>query len=719
MQNFTAADLAQTTLASLAFGLFLLPTGYLLGLASNLFGMRGRSGAEKLLFAVPFSVATTPILAVLLTRISSYPVTLAFFLLLALISLFTLVRDLPQAPALLARAQRSTWIFLGLTLVWFLLVQFSLADLQIGQHLYVNYVAYDHSVRVPLVDAAARTGVPPHNPFYGLGASPVLRYFYYWYVVCALPVRLFGLPAKACLDASVFWSGLAVAALIPLYLKHFFGEREALRKKSLIGVALLSVTGLDLFAYLVWARHYHAVIPDMEWWDNNQVTSWMGSLLWVPHHVASLTACMAGLLALSTIEEASPVSQTAWAVLLAGLAFASAAGLSVYVVFAFAIFLVAWTVLTVAEKRVRSFAAYLACGALSLLLSLPYLLDLLSKSVSGAAGPRAALSTGGDRFAFVAIRDFQPGLAMLSGLGVQASWLLELSKLPTLVFVYLIEFGFFALIVPLAWRRRRESGEGPSRQQRMAWLLLAVCVVVLSLVKSDTSGCNDLGWRGMLVVQFLLLVWAAPVVYEVFFGTAPAVSATPWRNARWLKISLACTLAVGFAGSALQLTLLRVYAPLTDAGKLRRSETTLGAPGFGSRTFWLRDGLNRVNSLASPTASVQYNPVGDEVLITHLYSTRQAALGDEGCGAAFGGDADRCRQALPVFAALFNGPEVARGLDLDRVCNVFQLNLLLATDADPVWQDPGSWVWTRQTLLANPAVRAIPCGSAGNIVSSR
>ena len=46
MLNFTVADLIQTTYATLAFALFLLPTGYLLGLASNMLGMRGRSAVE-------------------------------------------------------------------------------------------------------------------------------------------------------------------------------------------------------------------------------------------------------------------------------------------------------------------------------------------------------------------------------------------------------------------------------------------------------------------------------------------------------------------------------------------------------------------------------------------------------------------------------------------------------------------------------------------------
>ncbi len=179
MHNFTAADLVQTTWATFAFALFFLPPGYLLGLASNVFGMRSRSAAEKVLFSVAFSVAATPILAVLLTRISSYKLTLAVFLLLALISLLTVVRQLPLPAGFFSGIRRSTWILLGMMLAWFLVVQLSLADLQMGHRLYVSLAFFDHSIRVPLVEAAARGGVPPGNPFYGLGKVPVLRYFYY------------------------------------------------------------------------------------------------------------------------------------------------------------------------------------------------------------------------------------------------------------------------------------------------------------------------------------------------------------------------------------------------------------------------------------------------------------------------------------------------------------------------------------------------------------
>jgi len=702
MQNFTIADLVQTKLATLALALFLLPPGYLLGLASNAFGMRSRSAAEKILFSAAYSVAITPILAVLVTRLSSYKVTIAFFLVLAVISIATLVRQLPLPAGFLSRVQRSTWILLGMMLAWFVVVQFSLADLQIGHRLYVNYVAYDHSVRVPFVEAAARTGVPPLNPFYGLGEAPVLRYFYYWYVVCALPMRLFGLSAKACLSASVFWSGVGLASIIPLFLKYVLYETENLRKKTVIGIALLTVTGLDILPFAYLGLRLHLWLGDIEWWEPNQVTSWLGSLLWVPHHVASLTACMAGLLMLSSIDEASSPGQRIWGAVISGLAFASAAGLSVYVTFTFAIFAIFWFLQLLFEKKFKTFTTLAAAGVLSLLLSWPYLVDLLSKRID-AAGP-------GARFAFFALRGFPDVLQIFESLGMHNPLLLNLLQVPILLFVYFVEFGFFALIMWLCLRTDTRSSTPLSRQRRMMWMMFVICLLTMSVLRSDSSGSNDLGFRGMLVVQFVLVLWATPIVYDVF-SRSSSVVATDIGGRRWIKASLVLTLLLGVAGTACELLALRFYPLLADAGKITRSESFLGSPGFAERTYWLRRGFDQLNALTPSTAAVQYNPTGNETMMAHLYSTRQAAMGDPECGSPFGGDLQKCKQMYPYVSAVFNSPDAIRDWSLDLLCDEFYINVLVATDVDPAWQDRYGWVWIKPALFANPSMRAIPCGT--------
>lgn len=705
MQNFTVADLVQTTLATFAFALFLLPPGYLLGMASNAFCMRRRSGAEKILFSSAFSIATAPILAVLLTRISSYRVTIAIFLMLAAISVAMLWRQLPWTSGV----RRSTWISLGMVAGWFVLVQLSLADLQVGHRLYVSFVAFDHSVRIPFVEAAARSGVPPLNPFYGLGKIPILRYYYYWYVVCALPMRLFGLSAKACLNASVVWSGLGLASTIPLFLKYVLDEREHLRAKSVIGIALLGVTGLDLIPYAAVTISSRAWLADMEWWDPNQVTSWLGSLLWVPHHVASLTACMSGLLVLSAIDEESSIRQRVWATVISALAFASAAGLSVYVTFVFAVFGTLWALSSLARKRMKTVATYAITAVLSLALSLPFVLDLLQ----GHSGTGLGHAGNGERFAFFALRGASDISEFLGDLGIHNSLLLHLASLPVLLVMYALEFGFFALILVLDLRGRQAG-----RKRPMLWVMFAVCLTMMSVLKSDATNVNDLGIRGMLVGQFALLILAAPIVHAVFFRGNTAVQAG--LRARWIKYSLLFTLVLGVAGTAFQLFALRAYAPLADAGILGRSDRFLGPPGFGERTYWMREGYLSLDRLTPPTAFVQYNPVRDDALIAHLYSTHQAVMGDSSCGSAFGGDIAACKKAISRFDTLFNSPDSLRSLKLDEFCDEFHVAVLVATDADPVWQDRTSWVWVRPNLLNdNPSMRAIACGGGLRVAAMR
>jgi hypothetical protein len=701
MHNFTVVDLWQTSAATLAFALFLLPPGYLISATADLFGFRRSSAAEKFLMSAAISAAVTPILAVLLIRFLSFPVALGLFLLLAVTAVGDVVRRVIRPGVVFGKPQRSTWIVLALALGWLVVVLGSLADLQIGHRLYVNYVMYDHSVRVPFVAAAARTGVPPLNPFYGLSKPPVLRYYYYWYVVCALPMRLFGLSAKACLDSSVFWGAVGLASTIPLFLKHFFHEQDHLRRKSVIGIALLAVTGLDLIPYFTLSRLLHVLFADMEWWDTNQVTSWLGSLLWVPHHVASMTACMVGLLVFSTIEESQPLRQRAWAVAISAMAFASATGLSLYVTLVFAIFLVIWSLWVLMQKEMMVLASYVAAGILTMIFSVPFLSDLLAKT--GGAGTD-------DRMVSFAFRRLTLVYDFLDARGVHSALLFHLMDLPIAILVYFFEFGFFFAALLLYRRREKSTGKPLSRQQHMAWAMFFSALAATTFLQSSATGSNDFGFRGILIVQFVLLLWAIPVAHDLFFAGKEAQGVI--LQAAWIKPCMTVLLFLGVSATVYQIGMLRVYAILADTGKLTRMENILGDPGFGERTYWLREGFMALDRTAEPTAVAQYNPANNQTLLAHLYSTRQTVAADAGCGSEFGGDKKACDAAFPYLNAAFNEPSYVRQWDMDEFCRIMKVNLLVATEADPVWRDPGSWVWTRETVYANPALRIVRCGKS-------
>ena len=110
------------------------------------------------------------------------------------------------------------------------------------------------------------------------------------------------------------------------------------------------------------------------------------------------------------------------------------------------------------------------------------------------------------------------------------------------------------------------------------------------------------------------------------------------------------------------------------------------------------------------SAVVQYNPATADLNVFHLYADRQVAAGDDGCGATFGGELEKCKQVYPYIDAAFNKPTISNGWDMDRFCDTLQINVLVATNSDPVWKDARSWVWNRPPLFSDGIMRAFACG---------
>jgi hypothetical protein len=693
------ADLLEGTKAVAIFSFYLLAPGYVIGWAGNLIGFRGRTASERLLLSVVLSIATAPLLAVLIGRFISPAATQWTFLGFTLVALLLAIFEVAEhrsVPKL--KLRRSTWVVLGIGFVWLFVALFELADLQLGNRLYLSVTVFDHCIRASLVQSAVRTGVPPLNPLsFVSGQAPVLRYYYYWYVLCAMPAQLSGLPARACFSASSVWCGLALIALIPLYLKHFFKETDDLRRKSVIGVALLAVTGLDLIPTALWAVQTNSfVLPDMDWWNPTQVTSWVGAVLWVPHHVAALIACLVGFLLLSCINDKAKLHERFAVAIVAGVCFASATGLSVYVTFTFAIFVVLWTIVLLPRMQFLSFVTFAVSGVIALVLSRPFLHDLQGSSSSG------------EGFALFALRDFPTAVVWLKHHNVTDPFWATLSAIPTIPVVYAVEFGFFMMVGALQFKSELLRAERPAVNRCAAWGILCTSLFVTTFVRSGVITTNDLGIRAALLGQFVLLLWAAPLLSDMFGSDASGRA----RHGLILKRVIAALLVLGVMGSVYQLGMLRVYAPLVDSGKLSRTEGFLPPlPSMGQRTYGLRAGFEDLDGIISKKAVIQYNPMPSSYPASLLYSNHQTVAGDSGCGASFGGDPQLCQTVLRPLDALFNAPYLAANWDLDDFCNVFSVDVLVVTDADRAWYDTSDWVWNRRAIVANNYLRAIPCGT--------
>lgn len=571
---------------------------------------------------------------------------------------------------------------------WTVLAIASLVDLQIGERLYLPAQAFDQSLRSALTAAAFRTGVPPQNPFFYPGHGIGMRYYYYWNVLCALPAKLFGLGPRVTTLAGVVWSGIALASLLPLYLKHFCEETIELGRKSLIGIALLAVTGLDLVPTIMLFAFQQTVLGDMEWWDGQQVTSWIDSLLWVPHHVAAVVACLIGFLVLWVVPRNASFGDRLKAVLIAALAFASAAGLSVYITFTFAVFLVIWTLLLLRSHLLPEALMFVAVGALAIVLSLAYLHELRQPGYTGS-------------FALFYVRSLE-SIEDWAEKAIPWNWVHQLFLAALLPVYYIVELGFFALVglgqALHYWRR-----PAPLLKWETAAVTMCGASFLVGSFLMSTTGNNDLGYRSLLIAQFILLLWAALFVHR---WKAKESERTPK-----LRLLFRVFLWIGIFGTVYQLGELRVFSILVEKGQYVDSVSWLPRRDkLGPDLFQTRTAFEELMKTLPEDAVIQYSPLNLAYVPNIYYLRRQTVAGMPVCGSAFGGDPFLCLQYQNKLAEAFNGRKPFELQDANQLCEELGIDVLIAERSDRMWGVPKGWVRTGKPVLENDFVKAIACG---------
>jgi hypothetical protein len=691
MQNFTIVDTLGSLEACVALAPVMFAPGYVIGWALNLFEIRHRRPLLRLVLAVPLTIGICPMLSYLLARFFE-PGLWVFYGGATGACLFLLAKEARQFS--MRSVSKCTWIALGLIALWAMAALGSLVDLQIGDRLYPPIVAYDHSVRTAMTAAIARN-IPPVNPFFANAAAP-LRYHYLWLLFCSLPMKVVHLSPRHVVDAGVVWCGVGLICTIALGLKFLIGTQTGIERKALIAVAMLSVTGLDILPTLYLTHTLRFWLADMEKWSESQIDSWASSLLWVPHNVAALIACFVAFVLLRHQADAN----RRWAtgpVMVAGMAFASAVGMSVYVTFTFVIVVGLWLLATVARKAWLEAAMFIVAGTVALLWALSFL--------SSLRGP-----AGGGAFLEFAVRPFSAGIFVLRrfGIDIRTPSAVLVANAILLPLNYALELGFFFAVGIMRLRQIVRKEVEASTNELAAWTLVAASFLIGTLLRSNTIGTNDLGWRCFLPAQLVLLLWGATIVHGWWFSeAADAPSAAPGRLAEWVFATL---LVLGIAGTAYQVFMLRMFPILLDHGAIA-GPSWVAKPQFGKRAFALRSAYATLNGHLASSAVLQSNPRTDDVILHMLYSDHDAAAGNGDCGTDFGGDAGVCALRVRKLGNLFQFPD---GTYLDAACREYGIDAVVVEDLDPVWKEPSSWIWRRQPAVANDFVRAFLCGAAAD-----
>ena len=686
LNNYTIQDVAGAIRGIGGFSLLLYFPGYVTGWALDLFRFRERSLPARAAWGVALSLAVSPILLSLASHLAG-PNLLALALWsLAAMWLVIVIADRRRP---LIEFDRHLFTILVLMLLGALLVVVELVDLQLGNRIYLSVTVVDQAYRVGFTNSLAWSAVPPVNPFYHPGHAEPLRYYYFWYALCAMCMKLAHITARQALIASSVWAGWGLTALLALLVRHFLGVQEKVHRRVLAAVLLLGVTGADLLPVLFLTFVEHRFMGEIEWWSTDQISSWMDCVLWVPNHTAALISCMTGFLLLWRSREDVSRRQRAAAVCLAGVAAASSFGLSIYVAAGFAMLMVAWMFRLLIWERDAPLAARTALSAgLAVVLLTPYLRELLRAQ----SGTQAGTSTGPAHLLAFGVREFAVPLFFVqsphfAGFRTGHPFLfLQAARLLFLVPGYAIELGFYAVVLVVFWSRRRALDSA-----RRTALFFCVCgLLMVSFIRSGVIENNDFGYRAAMLPCLFLLLLGTDLLLEVR-ASSKAASQKTARGGLTFALSRRLLL-LGVAGTAYQAFELRLFLPLLSAA---HQPAVAGLPeaAYAARRAYGK----LVAAGASPDGPVQANTTGDNIylhLINMLYSERATIVDAAAdCGAVFGGDPAPCSRMERQIRTLFSAPGQTSA-NARKTCGVWGAHYLAAYRDDPAWRDPQGWVWT-------------------------
>ena len=666
-------DIVEVLAATAVMPLLLFLPGY--AIASLLFARKVESQQRIITcaWAVVLSFATMPVLVYLAALCGSLVFPAVLVLTLDVIGL----RQLFHAGHLRIHAKTLGWMS-----IWLLFVLIETIDLPWRGHLYVSGMVLDHSYRVAFIQTIATHGIPPPNPLFFPGGPQPLRYYYFWYALCALPVRFLHLEPRAVLIASCFAAGVALVSIVWLYMESLFAGRG-----KRIAAALLAITGLDVLVVIANTATGVPLDIDPEWWSHDQVTSWMDTVLWVPHHTAALVAALTALLLLWRTP-ATQGSRRSWPmIVLAGLGIASTFGLSVYIGITLVLLVGMWSLWLLKEgDRTKALPMAVAL-MISALAAFPLLRELSGRVGSGGGFP---ITFG--------IREMV-NVSLFTGMlpsSLQAhpqitSTVLRLILLPV---GYFVEFGAFGVAFVIAWMQNRRSPAAPGSPRRNLLFLTFASLLISTCIRSTAIQNNDFGYRSVLLTQFFLLLFTADVIAQ-------------WRSrgGKWNLRSglLAAMLAVGLLSSVFQIAVLRLFS--------------FRSPHSAEIALDLREGYQRLQTIATPTDVIGWPvppPLSDRLQnerILHalhlLYAGHQTVATDDDCGAPFGGNPALCGDLQRDLRRLDRGIDKTAAVN---ICNQWGIRYLVATESEPVWTQKEAWPWTLPPVVRLPHMQVVTCG---------
>ncbi len=679
--SFTLLDAKGVFVALCLLLATMTPLGYWLAIFLQAEKFNQLSPTQKFFQATMLACAFAPILFFLLWRVNFY--ALVCLIIISTISFIFKMKVLvgPNPNIDLDSSKKSDKYLRIALLVWSLIALFVTIDFSWGKNLYMSVVCFDYEKHVAIANSLMQNGVPPTNPMFNPGHSVGLYYYYFWFTIAALIAKcsFHQASAYASTIASTMWTGMAFIGLVYNLQKFFYPGQEKTLKTSLF---LLFVSGLDILLvapinYFGQLTNKPQALDSVEWWSLDQVSAWLEMLVWVPHHITGCIAVFSGIFLFLSYEKNKWKNTIASAI-----CFASAFGSSVYLALVGISSLCIYILICFLKEKTNSSLSnifkLLAALAVVFVLVLPFYSDLHSINANNESKIKVAVRSSGlircliepEHRNFTHIIKDQIGLAQPD----TSNWA---ENLFLLLINYPFELGFYFLAALLYWHKRPIQ-----KEDWLALSIFATSLLIATFLRSTIHN-NDLGWRGLIPAQLILLLWSAQYLstYKINFKKTTC-------------IALQALLIIGAATTFYDIYLLR-FSQLNPNRELQECDP--------KKNYAVRLAYQNLLSKYPPNSIIQANPNHARDPFMGLYSERPTLVSDNEYGPLFGIDYGKFTKVKDSVTPLFNGNLTYQVVK--DFCQKQKIAALVVKWNDPVFNNKSSWINDAKPVYQNDFVK--------------